>query len=70
MFEMLDKLNKDHPIDDVKFYVPANLPKSVGHKYTDFKEYQRQYYLINIERYKQHNTAYRQRMKELKLGMT
>jgi hypothetical protein len=68
MFEMLDQLHKKHPVEN-NFYIPANIPKPVEQKYTDVKEYKRQYYLINIEIYRARNKAYRQRMKDLKKGL-
>jgi hypothetical protein len=68
MFEMLDQLHKNNPISE-NFYVPVNIPKSVEQKYTEIKEYKRQYYLINIEIYRERNKAYRQRMKDLKKGL-
>ena len=63
MFEMLDKLYKDNLKDEI---TPVNIPKICSEKYTDIKEYKRQYYLHNFEIYKERNRLYRQRKKEEK----
>ena len=61
MFEMLDKLyNKN----EVNIITPINIPKKCNDKYTDTKEYKRQYYLYNYETYKKRNKEYRERKKE------
>ena len=46
--------------------VPVEKPKEVIGKTTDIKEYKRQYYLQNLETYRQRNKEYRKRQKELK----
>lgn len=57
MFEMLDKLYKKN-LDD-EYYVPVEEPKNCQEKYSDIKEYKRQYYLKNLEKYKERNKKYR-----------
>ena len=65
MFEMLDKLHDKNKEDN--FYIPCNIPKiQTEEKYTDVKEYKRNYYLHNVEIYRQRNKAYRERKKEEK----
>ena len=59
MFEMLDKLYKDNKIEEP----PVNIPKVCTEKYTDIKEYKRQYYLRNYLVYKERNRLYRENQK-------
>jgi hypothetical protein len=59
MFEMLDKLYKDSKIEEP----PVNKPKIAVEKYTDIKEYKRQYYLRNYLIYKERNRLYRESKK-------
>ncbi len=59
MFEMLDKLYKDSKIEEP----PVNKPKIAVEKYTDIKEYKRQYYLRNYLIYKERNRLYRENQK-------
>lgn len=59
MFEMLDKLYKDNKIEEP----PVNIPKVCNEKYTDMKEYKRQYYLRNYLVYKERNRLYRENQK-------
>lgn len=59
MFEMLDKMYKDSKIEDP----PVNRPKVAVEKYTDIKEYKRQYYLRNYLIYKERNRLYRESKK-------
>jgi len=60
MFEMLDKMYNDNKKLD---NIPVERPKKCEEKYTDVKEYKRQYYLINIETYRERNKQYRERKK-------
>lgn len=59
MFEMLDKLYKASKIEEP----PVNKPKIAVEKYTDIKEYKRQYYLRNYLIYKERNRLYRESKK-------
>ena len=59
MFEMLDKLYKDNKVEEP----PINIPKKCEEKYTDMKEYKRQYYLRNYLIYKERNKLYREQKK-------
>jgi hypothetical protein len=63
MFEMLDKLYKDNKVEEP----PVNVPKVCNEKYTDMKEYKRQYYLRNYLLYKERNRLYRENQKELRM---
>jgi len=63
MFEMLDKLYKDNKVEEP----PVNIPKICNEKYTDVKEYKRQYYLKNYLIYKERNRLYRENQKELRM---
>ena len=56
---MLDKLYKDNKIEEP----PVNIPKVCNEKYTDMKEYKRQYYLRNYLVYKERNRLYRENQK-------
>jgi hypothetical protein len=56
MFEMLDKLYEKNKIEES----PVNIPKKCEEKYTDVKEYKRQYYLKNYLIYKERNRLYRE----------
>lgn len=57
---MLDKMYNDNKKLDV---IPVEKAKKCEEKYTDVKEYKRQYYLINIETYRERNKQYRERKK-------
>lgn len=57
---MLDKMYNDNKKLD---NIPVERPKKCEEKYTDVKEYKRQYYLINIETYRERNKQYRERKK-------
>lgn len=59
MFEMLDKLYEKNKIEEP----PVNIPKICNEKYTDIKEYKRQYYLRNLLIYKERNRLYRESKK-------
>lgn len=59
MFEMLDKMYKETKIEEP----PVNIPKICNEKYTDIKEYKRQYYLKNLFIYKERNRLYREQKK-------
>ena len=59
MFEMLDKLYENNKFE----IVPVNIPKTAIEKYTDVKEYKRQYYLRNYLIYKERNRLYREQKK-------
>lgn len=59
MFEMLDKMYKETKIEEP----PVNIPKICNEKYTDIKEYKRQYYLKNYLVYKERNRLYRESKK-------
>lgn len=56
MFEMLDKLYEKNKVEEP----PVNIPKKCEEKYTDVKEYKRQYYLRNYLIYKERNRLYRE----------
>jgi len=58
MFKTLDAMYKKSLSEEI---TPCNIPKICVEKYTDVKEYKRQYYLKNIETYRQRNEKYRQR---------
>ena len=60
MFEMLDKLYEKNKVEEP----PVNIPKVAVEKYTDVKEYKRQYYLRNYLIYKERNRLYRESKKE------
>jgi SepF-like predicted cell division protein (DUF552 family) len=59
MFEMLDKLHEKNKMEEP----PVNIPKTAIEKYTDVKEYKRQYYLRNYLIYKERNRLYRESKK-------
>ena len=59
MFEMLDKLYEKNKAE----IPPVNIPKVCEEKYTDVKEYKRQYYLRNYLIYKERNRLYREQKK-------
>jgi hypothetical protein len=60
MFEMLDKLYEKNKVEEP----PVNIPKVCEEKYTDMKEYKRQYYLRNYLIYKERNRLYRESHKK------
>jgi hypothetical protein len=60
---MLDSLYKKSVVEEI---TPVNIPKVCVEKYTDIKEYKRQYYLWNIEKYRLRNATYRKNKKEEK----
>lgn len=62
MFEMLDKLYRDSLTKEGE-EPPVNIPKVAVEKYTDIKEYKRQYYLRNYLVYKERNRLYREQKK-------
>jgi hypothetical protein len=64
MFERLDALHKESKNNDI--ITPVNIPKVCEEKYTDVKEYKRNYYLQNLQIYKERNKAYREKKKEEK----
>ena len=64
MFEMLDKLYEKNKIEEP----PVNIPKICNEKYTDVKEYKRQYYLKNYLIYKERNRLYRENKKANRNG--
>lgn len=73
LFSMLDKLHETYKNNDEIMTYNRNTKKYVfsksiktENKCADIKEYKHQYYLDNIELYRQRNTAYRQRKKEEK----
>jgi hypothetical protein len=55
----LDKLYSDNKVEEP----PVNIPKVCNEKYTDIKEYKRQYYLKNYLIYKERNRLYREAKK-------
>jgi hypothetical protein len=59
MFEMLDKLHEKNKVEEP----PVNIPKICNEKYTDVKEYKRQYYLKNLFIYRERNRLYRDQKK-------
>ena len=59
MFEMLDKLHEKNKVEES----PVNIPKICNEKYTDVKEYKRQYYLKNLFIYRERNRLYRDQKK-------
>ena len=59
---MLDKMYNDNKKLDV---IPVETAKNCVEKYTDVKEYKRQYYLKNIEIYRERNKQYRLRNKDI-----
>jgi hypothetical protein len=63
MFEMLDELHKK---SNENYIVPVEEPKICRDKTTDIKNYKRNYYLQNLQIYKERNDAYRKKQKELK----
>jgi hypothetical protein len=56
MFEMLDSLYKKSVVEDI---TPVNIPQKKEGKTNDIKIYKRQYYLQNIQTYKERNRRYR-----------
>ena len=58
MFEALDAMYKKSIVEDI---TPCNVPKKAIDKTTDMKIYKRQYYLQNIETYRERNQRYRQK---------
>jgi hypothetical protein len=64
MFERLDALYRESKNNDI--ITPINIPKVCEEKYTDIKEYKRNYYLQNLQIYKERNKAYREKKKEEK----
>ena len=67
MFKTLDAMYRKSLSEEV---TPCNIPKTCIEKYTDIKEYKRQYYLKNIAIYKERNTNYRKQKKLEKLNHT
>lgn len=64
MFEMLDALHNKNKIDEV--IIPVEEPKNAIDKTTEIKCYKRNYYLHNLQIYKERNKAYREKKKEEK----
>lgn len=65
MFKMLDELYRESKNNDI--ITPINIPKIQNEeKYTDIKQYKRDYYLQNLQIYKERNKAYREKKKEEK----
>jgi hypothetical protein len=64
MFEMLDKMYKDNK---EVYNIPVEEPKICKEKYTEIKDYKRQYYLKNFELYQERNKNYRLMKKKHKL---
>ena len=56
MFEALDAMYKKSVVEDI---TPVNIPKIAIDKTSDMKIYKRQYYLQNIQTYKERNRRYR-----------
>jgi hypothetical protein len=56
MFEMLDAMYRKSLVDEI---TPVNVPKHATDKITDIKAYKRQYYLQNLQTYKERNLRYR-----------
>jgi hypothetical protein len=61
MFEMLDALHEKNKKEEI--IIPVEVPKNCIDKISDVKEYKRQYYLKNIEIYRERNKQYRLRKK-------
>lgn len=57
-FEFFDKLDKI-TINERNIKPIIEKPRNCEEKYTDVKEYKRQYYLKNIEIYRERNRNYR-----------
>lgn len=73
LFSMLDKLHETYKNNDEIMTYNRNTKKYVfsksiktENKCENIQAYKHQYYLDNIELYRQRNTAYRQRKKEEK----
>lgn len=58
MFEALDAMYKKSVVEDI---TPVNIPQKKEGKINDMKIYKRQYYLQNIQTYKERNQRYRQK---------
>ena len=67
MFKTLDEMYRKSLLEEKP---PCNIPKTCIEKYTDIKEYKRQYYLKNIAIYKERNANYRKQKKLEKLNRT
>lgn len=57
---MLDKMYNENKTE---IKIPVEQPKNCIDKISEVKEYKRQYYLINIETYRERNKQYRERKK-------
>jgi len=64
MFQALDALYKKHKED---YHIPVEEPKVCKEKYTEVKEYKRQYYIKNFELYQERNKNYRLMKKKQKM---
>jgi hypothetical protein len=63
LFDFLENLHRES--EKIKI-VPVEQPKKVIPKIIDIKEYKRQYYLQNLEVYRERNKNYRIKQKKLK----
>ena len=63
-FEFFDRLDKITIDERKKNLIPANKPRIEKiNKIEDIKQYKRNYYIANIEIYRERNKEYRQRKK-------
>ena len=63
-FDFFDKLDKITIDERKKNLIPANKPRIEKiNKIEDIKQYKRNYYIANIEIYRERNKEYRQRKK-------
>ena len=61
-FEFIDRLDKITAEERNKIIIPANVPRIEKiNKIEDIKQYKRNYYIANIEIYRERNREYRQR---------
>ena len=64
MFLALDALHEKYKKEEV--IIPVEEPKNAVDKTTEIKCYKRNYYLHNLQIYKERNKAYREKKKEEK----
>jgi hypothetical protein len=64
MFDMLTALHEKYKKEEV--IIPVEEPKNAVDKTNDVKQYKRNYYLHNLQIYKERNKAYREKKKEEK----
>ena len=66
LFDALEAINQRYNHLNVPQNIPIEAPVNREGQINDIKNYKRQYYLKNLNTYKERNRLYRERMKEEK----